>query len=138
MQDKILLRLRPQGFCLSSIYEAIYYGMTTPSTPQDLLNQIASIQHFEKGKLCVLRQGPNGPFYNFQHWTNGKNVCQYVPAAQVARLQENIKAHHQFESLTQQYVEMLSERSRAERLSEVKKKRAPRNSSSRRKPRSNS
>ena len=112
--------------------------MTTPSTPENLLQQMAGIQHLERGKLCVLRHGPNGPYYNLQHWENGKNVSQYVPADQVAKVQENLAAHQQFESLAEQYVRMLSERTRAERLSGSKKKRRPRNSSSRRKPRSNS
>ena len=112
--------------------------MSTPSTPEDLLKQIARIQHLEKGKLCVLRQGPNGPYYNLQRWENGRNVSQYVPADQVAAVRENLEAHAQFEALSEQYVHMLSERTRAQRLAGVKKKRQPRNSPSRRKPKSSS
>jgi hypothetical protein len=110
--------------------------MSASSTPEDLLKQMARIQHLEKGKLCVLRQGPNGPYYNLQRWENGRNVSQYVPADQVAVVQENLEAHAQFEALTEQYVQMLSERTRAQRLAGVKKKRQPRNSLSRRKPKS--
>jgi hypothetical protein len=112
--------------------------MSIPSTPSDLLKQIAGIQHLEKGKLCVLRQGPNGPYYNLQRWENGRNVSQYVPADQVATVRENLEAHAQFEALSAQYVELLSERTRAQRLSGVKKKRQTRNSPSPRKPKSNS
>ena len=57
--------------------------MSTPSTPEDILKQIAHIHYLEKGKLCVLRQGPNGPYYNLQSWENGRNVSQYVPAVNV-------------------------------------------------------
>ncbi len=31
-------------------------------TPQLLLQQIAQIPHMERGKLCVLRAGPQGPY----------------------------------------------------------------------------
>ena len=112
--------------------------MSTPSTPEDILKQMAHIQHLEKGKLCVLRQGPNGPYYNLQRWENGRNVSQYVPADQVAAVRENLEAHAQFEALSEQYVQMLSEHTRAERLAGVKKNRQRRNSPSPRKPRSSS
>lgn len=112
--------------------------MSNPSTPEDLLKQIADIQHLEKGKLCVLRQGPNGAYYNLQRWENGRNVSQYVPADQVAALRENLEAHAHFEALIEQYVQMLSERTRTQRLAGVKKKRRPRNSPSPRKQRSSS
>jgi hypothetical protein len=112
--------------------------MSNPSTPEDLFKQIAGIQHLEKGKLCVLRQGPSGPYYNLQRWENGRNVCQYVPADQVAAVRENLEAHARFEALTEQYVQILSERTRTQRLAGVKKKRQPRNSPSLRKPRSSS
>jgi hypothetical protein len=112
--------------------------MSTPSTPEEILKQIASIQHLEKGKLCILRQGPNGPYYNLQRWENGRNVSHYVPADQVAALQENLEAHARFEVLAEQYVQMLSERTRVERLARVKKKHQSRNSPSPRKPRSSS
>lgn len=109
----------------------------TPS-PENLLQEIARIQQLEKGKLCILRQGPKGPYYNLQRWEKGRNVSQYVPADQVAAVQENLAAHAQFEALSEQYVQLLSERSRAQRLAGVKKKRPPRKSSSPRKPKSSS
>ena len=121
------------------VYSVLYTpGMSTSPTPEDLLKQMACIQHLEKGKLCVMRQGPNGPYYNLQRWENGRNVSQYVPADQVATVRENLEAHAQFEALTEQYVQLLSERTRAQRLAGVKKKRQPRNSPSRRKPKSSS
>ena len=48
--------------------------MNTPITPQALLHQIAQIPQLERGKLCIIRQGPNGPYYNHQTWENGKNI----------------------------------------------------------------
>jgi hypothetical protein len=110
--------------------------MDPSPTPESLLQQIAGIQRLEQGKLCVLRQGPNGPYYNLQHWENGHNVSQYVPADQVTAVQENLAAHARFQSLIAEYARMLSARSREERLSGVKKKLPPPTSSSPRKPRS--
>ena len=37
--------------------------MNITITPQFLLQQLAQIQHLERGKLCIIRQGPNGPYY---------------------------------------------------------------------------
>jgi hypothetical protein len=31
--------------------------------PTQLLQQIAQIQRMEPGKVCVIGQGPNGPYY---------------------------------------------------------------------------
>jgi hypothetical protein len=112
--------------------------MNTTPTPEVLRQQIASIQHMERGTLSVLRESANGPCCNFQRWENGANVSQYVPADQVPLVRENLDAYAQFEALIEQYVQRVSARSREARLAEVKKKRPPRNSSSRRKPRSNS
>jgi hypothetical protein len=110
--------------------------MSTPLTPESILQQIASIQRLEQGKLCVLRQGPNGPYYNLQRWENGANVSQYIPAAQLPAVQENLAAYTQFQGLIETYVQLLSTRSREERLAPLKKKDRPASSSSRRKQRS--
>ena len=54
--------------------------MNANPTPQSLLNQIAEIQRMEPGKLCVISQGPNGPYYNLQCRENGQTLTRYVPA----------------------------------------------------------
>ena len=111
-------------------------GMNSTPTPEALLHQIAAIQHLERGTLSVLRQGTRGPCCNFQRWENGRNTSQYVPAEQVPAVQQNLEAHARFQDLIEQYVQVLSDRSRAARLAGVKKKRPPRKSSSPRKPKS--
>ena len=65
--------------------------MKQPQTAQtaQLLQQIARIQHMEPGKLCVLRQGPNGPYYNLQWREQGKALSRYVPADQVEVLAQH-------------------------------------------------
>ena len=54
-------------------------AMNSQSTPQSLLNDIAQIQHLDRGTLSVIRQGPEGPYYNHQCYENGRNVSRYVP-----------------------------------------------------------
>ena len=112
------------------------FGMKTPATPEILLTQIGSIPRLERGTLSVLRQSARGPCGNFQRWENGRNLSQYVAAEQVPAVQQNLEAYARAQALFDQYVDVLSARSRAERLAEVKKKRPPRPSSSPRKPKS--
>ena len=104
--------------------------MNSSSSPQELLHQIAQIQRMERGKLCLLREGPNGPYYNHQTWQDGKNVCRYVPQDQLAALQEAIAGYEKFQQLIQQYVEVVIQKTRAELTSGLKKKSPPPNSSS--------
>jgi hypothetical protein len=111
--------------------------MKPTSTPQSLLQQMAAIERMEPGKLCELRRkGPNGPYYNLQRWENGANVSEYVPADQVPIVQENIEGYARFQGLVQEYVEVVSARSREERIGKVKKKQLPPTTSSPRKPKS--
>ena len=96
--------------------------MNITITPQFLLQQIAQIQHLERGKLCIMRQGPNGPYYNHQTWQNGKNVSRYVPQDQVPALREALAGYQQFQRLVEQYVQLMLEQSRAERTAGSKKR----------------
>ncbi len=101
--------------------------MTIIATPQSLLKQITNIQHMERGKLCVIRQGPNGPYYNLQSWENGRNVTRYIPPNQVPALQANLAAYEQFQALVEQYAQAVIQQTQAERTAGVEKKRpAPR------------
>jgi len=96
--------------------------MTTQITSQSLLQQIAQIQHMERGKLCVLREGPDGPYYNHQTWEKGKNVARYVSQDQVQPLQQAIDGYNQFQMLMEQYVQMMIQKTRVELAAGFKKK----------------
>lgn len=102
--------------------------MNTPITPQALLHQIAQLQHLERGTLCILRQGPNGPYYNHQTWEHGKNVSRYVPQDQVPAVREAIAGYQQFQTLVEQYVQLMVQKTRGERTAGLKKKPPPPNS----------
>jgi hypothetical protein len=106
------------------------------NTPQSILRQLASIDQMERGTLSVIRQTPNGPCCNFQRWEDGRHRSEYIPADQVARVKENLQAHAQFASLVEEYVHLISSRSRNQRFAGVQKKRSKRKSASPRKPKS--
>jgi hypothetical protein len=103
--------------------------MNAPPDPQSILNDIAQIHRMERGTLSVIRQGPKGPYYNHQCYENGRNVSRYVPAEQVAELQEAIEAHQRVEQLMAHYVQLMVEKTRAERAAGAKKKTRRPNSS---------
>lgn len=110
--------------------------MTTHPSPELLLAQIDQIKHMERGKLCILRHGPDGPYYNCQSRENGKNFSRYVPRDQLEAYQAAIDGYQRFCQLTEQYAQSVIQRTRSEWASDSKKKKSHGNSSSRRRPNS--
>ena len=96
--------------------------MDTKLTPESLLQQISQIPRLERGTLSVLRQGPQGPYYNHQCYENGRNVSRYVPTEQVPELRKAIEGYHQVQALMAQYLQLLVERTRSERADDAKKR----------------
>jgi hypothetical protein len=76
----------------------------------------------ERGKLCVIRQSPNGPYYNLQSWEKGRNITRYVPRDQVPILEADIKAYEQFQALVEEYAQLVIDQTRAQRMIGLKKK----------------
>ncbi|MGD0538985.1 MAG: DUF6788 family protein [Verrucomicrobiota bacterium] len=103
--------------------------MKTQTTPESILRELAQIQHLDRGTVSVIRQGPSGPYYNHQCYEQGRNVSRYVPAEQVAELQAALAGHQRFQQLVQQYVQLMVEKTRAERQAGSKKKTPPPTSS---------
>ena len=112
--------------------------MNTFPSSEAILEQIARIQCMEKGTLSTIRQTADGPCCNFQRWEGQRHSSEYIPALQVPKVRENLQAHTQFEALVAQYVQLVSARTRQERLAGVQKKRQMPNSSSPKKRKSNS
>lgn len=98
--------------------------MITQPTPQSVLGQIAQIQHMDRGTVSVIRQGPQGPYYNHQCYEGGRNVSRYVPTGQVAALQAAQENYRRFQVLMEQYVELVVAQTRAERQGVKKKTRS--------------
>jgi hypothetical protein len=96
--------------------------MKPHSTPESILRDLAQIQGLDRGTVSVIRQGPSGPYYNHQCYENGRNVSRYVPAEQVEELKAAIAEHQRFQQLVQQYVELLVQKTRAQRQAGSKKK----------------
>jgi len=88
--------------------------------PEDILQQIARIQEMERGKLCRMRRGPKGDYYNHQTWEKGKNIVRYVPKDQVANLKQAISGYQKFLQLIQAYADEIIRRSRQTRKNNPK------------------
>lgn len=112
--------------------------MTTKPTTETILQDLAQIQRLDRGTVSVIRQGPAGAYYNHQCYEKGRNVSRYVSGEQVAALKDAIAGYHRFQQLVTQYVELMVEKTRAERQAALKKKNPRRNSSSPRTRKSNS
>jgi len=76
----------------------------------------------EHGSLSVIRQGPNGPYYNLNSWENGTNQCRYIPQDKVPEVQQAIEGYQKFQQLIQQYAQGVVEQTRAQLGIGVKKK----------------
>lgn len=98
--------------------------MNSKPSPQSLLQQAAQIPHLERGKLSVIGQGPNGPYYNHQHRERGQNISRYIPGDQVPAVQEAIDGYQKFHGLIEQYVDQVVEQTRRD-IAEGSKKNAP-------------
>ena len=96
--------------------------MKTQPTPESILQDLVQIQRLDRGSVSVIRPGPAGPYYNHQCYENGRNVSRYVPAEQVAELQAAIADYQRFLQLVQQYVELLVQKTRAQRQAGSKEK----------------
>src|SRR5271170_8275486 len=94
-KTKIFITLFSPLFLLPKYMCKTYTSsMNTKSSPQSVLHDLAQIQHMERGALSVIRQGPDGPYYNHQCYEEGKNVSRYVPSSQVDEIKEAIEGYH--------------------------------------------
>lgn len=94
----------------------------TTHTPAGTLEHIATIQRMERGKLCVMREGKEGPYYNLQCRENGKPVSRYIPREQVDLVREHTENYRTFTGLVEDYAQQIITRTRQERLSGQKKR----------------
>jgi len=99
--------------------------MNSPITPQDLLEQILQITRMEHGSLCVIRQGPNGPYYNLNSWENGANHSRYIPQEKLPEVRQAIDGYQKLQQLTEQYAQQVVEQTRSRLGIGVKKKPNP-------------
>jgi hypothetical protein len=73
--------------------------------PAQVLQQIAQIQRMEPGKLCIIGQGPNGPYYNLQCREQGKTITRYVRGDEAQLVTEHTANYQTFQVLVRKYAE---------------------------------
>ena len=97
----------------------------------EILQEMAAIDRMQRGRLSeqffkVKKDGREiirGPYYVLQRWSEGKNVCQRVPATDVDSVQSAIDGHKRFEKLAQEFAEVTERLTReAEQDQDIKKK----------------
>jgi hypothetical protein len=96
--------------------------MKTASSAHFLLEQIGRIQRMEPGKLCVMRRGPHGPYYNLQCREQGSTRSRYVPSDQYKLVAEHTANYQRFQALVEQYAAVVVAQTRAEREAGAKEK----------------
>ncbi len=104
--------------------------MNDKPTPQSLLQRAGQIPRLERGRLSVIREGPDGAYYNHQCRQGGKNVSRYIPREQVPAVQEAIEGYDKFAGLIEQYVDRLVDETRKEIAADSNKKSQSRPTSS--------
>ena len=81
----------------------------TTTNIHPLLERMGRIARMERGTLCRMTGRRH---YNHQTWLDGHNVVRYIPAEQVARLQEAIDGYRLFMELARKYSDQIIQRTR--------------------------
>lgn len=89
---------------------------TTTPTPDEILRQISNITRMEPGKLCTMREGKTGAYYNLQYREDGRARSVYVPRDQVEAVRENTENYGKFQLLMNQYAGQIVAATRAQRV----------------------
>ena len=120
MRHKFLHKLDFFDFFVAKGYMFIYLsGMNI--SPASVLKQIGQIQQMERGTISVMRKTSAGELYNHQTWENGRNKARYVPREEVGPLQQAIDGYQLFKELSEEYAQLIIDKTRAERAAQIKK-----------------
>lgn len=72
---------------------------------QKILGEMAGITAMLKGKVTVSGRSKAGrAYYSLQRRRDGRNDIRYVPAEQVGRVRELVRAYDRFMRLVERYV----------------------------------
>lgn len=103
--------------------------MKTNPSPTDLLAQMAQIQTMERGKLSSYRRAGRSKdadtYHRLQTWREGKNHTRHVRPEELPALQAALAGYARFCELSDQYVELIVARTRAQLTEGIKKKIPP-------------
>ena len=96
--------------------------MTYEQQREEILQQMNTLAHMERGNLCRQSRGPGTtPFFKLQCWQRGKNHTRYVPADEVPALQDALAKHQRFQALAEQFVTLTVAHTRQEAAADRKK-----------------
>jgi hypothetical protein len=97
--------------------------------PNDLLTQMAQIQTMERGKLSAYRRAGRSKdadtYHRLQTWRDGKNHTRHVRPEELPALQAALAGYARYCELSDQYVQVILERTRAQMADGIKKKIQP-------------
>lgn len=103
--------------------------MKTNPSPDDLLAQMAQIRTMERGKLSTYRRAGRSKdadtYHRLQVWQGGKNHTRHVRPEEVPALQAAVAGYERYCALSDQYVQLIVERTRAQMAEGIKKKIQP-------------
>ncbi len=106
-------------------------------TPAQILTQMAQIQSIERGKLSAYRRAGRSKdantYHRLQTWQDGKNRTRHVRPEELPALTVALEGYAQFCELSDQYVRLIVDRTRAQMEAGVKKKIQPYSRHSRKK-----
>lgn len=98
-------------------------------SPARILAQMAQIQSMERGKLSSYRRAGRSQhadtYHRLQTWQNGKNHSRHVRPEELPALEAALAGYARYCELSDQYVQLMVERTRARREQSIKKKIPP-------------
>jgi hypothetical protein len=112
--------------------------MKTPTpSPAELLAEMAQIQSMERGKLSSYRRAGRSQdadtYYRLQTWQDGRNHSRHVRPEELPALEAALEGYDRYCQLSDQYVQLIVDRTRAQQEQSIKKKIQPYSRHSRRK-----
>ena len=98
-------------------------------SPCEILTQIAQIQSMERGKLSSYRRAGRSKdtdtYHRLQTWQNGKNHTRHVRPEELPALEAALAGYARYCELSDQYVQLIVDRTRAQREQNIKEKIPP-------------
>jgi hypothetical protein len=98
-------------------------------SPAEILAHMAQIQSMERGKLSTYRRAGRSKdadtYHRLQSWQDGKNLTRHVRPEELPALQAALEGYARYCQLSDQYVRLIVDRTRAQLDEGIKKKIQP-------------
>lgn len=97
--------------------------------PSEILAKMAQIPSMERGKLSSYRRSGRSKdtdtYHRLQTWLDGKNHSRHVRPEELPALEAALEGYDRYCELSDQYVRLMVDRTRAQREQSLKKKIQP-------------